>query len=162
MSEFVSLVSYGGNAELRERILKQKRERYAKDQKHREAKQKAAKGRYKPVKKPSARKRGRNKDKVHLLPDGRLIVLVGLGSLADLCGVSKQAICRYEKRRTIPINRIVDAAGRRWYPKPFAEWLAPLLQRQSAKREPLWRLKRRVEQAWQEARGQIPLLEETE
>ena len=160
MSQFVSLVSYGGDAGRRERILKQKRERYQRDLAHRAAKQAEAKARYKPVRTPSGRKRGRNKDRVTYV-EGKAIILVGLGSLADLCGVSKTAINRYEKRGVIPLNRLVDSSGRRWYPKPFAEWLAVQLKNQSKKREPLWRLKGRVEQAWQEARATIPVLEET-
>ena len=160
MSQFVSLVSYGGDAERRERILKQKRDRYKKDEEHRAAKLAKSNSRYKKVKKPSGRKRGRNKPKVHALPNGKLILLLGLGQAADLCGVSKQTFRRYETQSVIPLNRLVDAVGRRWYPKPFVEWLVPLLQRQSAQREPLWCLKRRVEQAWAEDKGPIPILEE--
>jgi len=162
MSEFVSFVSYSGDAERRERVLRQKRLRYRNDLAHRSAKQEAAKARYKPVQKPVERKRGRNKPRVHALPSGRLVLLLGLGELADLCGLSKQVICRYEKAGVIPLNRIVDGAGRRWYPKPFAEWLASLLQNQSRLREPLWRLKRRVEQAWSKAGENIPVLKEAQ
>jgi len=158
MSEFAQFISYGGSAAKRERILKQKRARYAADAEHRAAKQEAAKNRYRPVKEPSGRKRGRNSDRAFALPDGSLIVLVSLGTLADFCGLSKQVISRYEKRGVIPLNRLVDSARRRWYPKLFAEWLAPLLRGQSELREPLWSLKARVEQAWANDTT-IPLLE---
>lgn len=161
MSGIVSLISYGGDAARRERILKQKRDRYKNDAKHRAAKLAAAKRRKKSHK-PSCRRRGRNKPKVYTFPNGQLILLLGLGQAADICGVSKSTLRRYEAEGVIPLNRLVDRRGRRWYPKPFILWLSFLLQDQSRRREPLWCLKRRVEQAWAKAQETIPVLEESD
>jgi len=88
------------------------------------------------------------------------MTLIGLGQACEQLGVSKKALRRYENEGIVPVNHHFDDKGRRWYHPHFVDFLAPLLSEQAKKREPLWRLKTRVEQAWQEAQatGQIPLL----
>ena len=159
MSEFAQFISYGGSAERREQSLARKNARYHRDQEHREAKKAAARGRYKPVKQPKVGQRGRNKPRP-LLYEGEVILLVSFGVLSDETGLSKAALRRYEKSGVIPSNHMVDPRGRRWYPKPFVEFLGELLRGQAARREPLRVLKKRVEQAWGIARShpEMPIL----
>ena len=147
--ERAQFISYGG-PEKREKILAERQRRYQRDADYREAVKQRAKAGYKP-KKGERRPRGRNKPKPYLLPDGTLTVLIGLGQLADECGVSKQAIRRYEDRGAIPRNFMRDHRNRRWYLRDFADFLVPLLQGQSRRKEPLRSLAVRVEQAWQTA-----------
>lgn len=147
--ERAQFISYGGPRR-REEILASKRRRYQEDEVYRRAIRDRARANYQA--KPGARpRRGRNRPKPFMRPDGKLTVLIGLGQLADMCGVTKQAIRRYEQRGVIPINRIVDHRGRRWYLLEFANFLAPLLQQQAKQRSPLRCLAERVEQAWQRA-----------
>jgi hypothetical protein len=150
--ERATFISYGG-PERRERILAERRRRYQEDADYREAVKQRAKAGYKPSSGPKGKRkpRGRNKPKPYLLPDGALTVLIGLGQLADECGVSKQAIRRYEDRSVIPRNFTRDHRNRRWYLRDFADFLVPLLQGQARRRELLRSLAVRVEQAWQTA-----------
>jgi hypothetical protein len=129
---------------------KRKRKRYRNDQAHREVVKGRARSRYEPKKAPVRKPRGRNKPRVIPVGDA-FVVFVGLGQLADACGLSKQVIRRYEERGVIPINRLTDERGRRWYPMQFVEFLAPLLQGQTKRKELLRSLRSRVEQAWTEA-----------
>jgi len=150
VTEWAQFVSYGG-AERREKILAEKRRRYQEDEEHRRAVQERARAGYTPKARPSARKRGPNKPKPYVLPNGRLTVLIGLGQLAAECGVTKQAIRRYEEHGVIPRNHMVDDRNRRWYPRDFAAFLVPLLREQAKLREPLRCLAARVERAWRRA-----------
>jgi hypothetical protein len=164
MSEFAQFISYGGSPKRREQQLRRKKKRYHEDDEHREKKKAASRARYTPVAKRVKRRRGRNKPRPWTLPDGRIILLIGLGQAADALSVSKQTLRGYEDREVIPVNRLVDSRGRRWYSQEFIEFLAPLLKDQSKLREPLWCLRSRVEQAWTKAleAGGIPLLQESQ
>jgi len=142
-------IGYGG-PERREEILAAKKKRYREDEDYRRAILARSRASYRA--KPGGRpRRGRNRPKPYMWPDGQLTVLIGLGQLADMCGVTKQAIRRYEARGVIPVNHLVDRRRRRWYPLEFANFLAPLLQQQAKRRSPLRCLALRVEQAWQQA-----------
>jgi len=103
--------------------------------------------------------RGRNKPRVFLVGDDE-VTLVGLGCVCDAVGISKKAFRGYEEVGAVPINRVIDEKGRRWYHPKFVEFLVPLLEGQSERRDPLWKLKARVEQAWAVAleAGNVPLL----
>jgi len=103
--------------------------------------------------------RGHNKPRDFVI-DGATVTLVGLGQACDQLGVSKKALRRYETEDVVPTNHLFDEQGRRWYHPKFIEFLAPLLVEQAKKREPLWKLRTRVEQAWQAAvgEGRIPIL----
>lgn len=105
------------------------------------------------------RTRGCNKPREFVI-DGEPMKLIGLGQACSQLGVSKKTLRRYEDEEVIPLNHHFDDQGRRWYGPKFVAFLAPLLRGQAKKREPLWRLRTRVEQAWREARetGLIPIL----
>jgi hypothetical protein len=105
------------------------------------------------------RTRGCNKPKEFVVNDER-ITLISFGQACAQLGVSKKALRRYEDEQIVPINHHFDDQGRRWYHPEFVAFLTPLLREQAKKREPLWSLKTRVEQAWQEATtaGLIPLI----
>jgi hypothetical protein len=164
MSEWSQFIAYGGSPEKRDKERKRKRDKYANDPEHREKKKAEARARYAAKRRDRIQKlrraRGRNKPKPYILPNGKTTLLIGLGATADACGISKKTLVAYEERGVIPINRLIDVNSRRWYPKEFVAFLKPLLENQSSQREPLWRLKRRVERAWQEAEGTIPILKE--
>lgn len=162
MSDFAKLVHYGGSPEKRDKERKRKRDRYAEDEEYRQRKIEAAKRRYHAKKKTKTKTkpsgRGFNKPKPWMLADGTLTTLVSSGEAASICNLSSRTLAIYEKKGIIPINRILDDCGRRWYPKPFVIWLSELLGQQTNKREPHWKLKRRVERAWQDARAQLPVV----
>lgn len=159
--EWANFVTYGGSPERRDKSRKRKKKRYAEDDDYRQRQIDAAKARYQRTKpKPRGRKpRGPNKPKPHFLADGRLISLLSAGAAAEAVGISKRTLISYEDKEVIPLNRLMDAQGRRWYPDEFIEFLKPLLAHQSDLREPLWRLKKRVQLAWQ-ATTSIPVLTE--
>lgn len=159
--ERASFISYGG-PERRERVLAERQKRYQEDPDYRKAVKARAKASYTPKGTPKYKPRGRNRPKPYLLPGGRLTVLIGLGQLADECGVGKQAIRRYEDRGVIPRNFVRDHRGRRWYLRDFADFLVPLLRGQARRKEPLRSLSARVEQAWQIAKrgGTVYILPE--
>lgn len=150
MSERAQFISYGG-PERREEILAAKRKRYREDEAYRKAIRDRSRASYQAKSSGRRPRRGRNRPKPYMWPDGKLTVLIGLGQLADMCGVTKQAIKRYEERGVIPINRLIDHRKRRWYPLEFASFLVPFFQDQAKRRIPLLRLSLRVEQAWQQA-----------
>jgi len=174
VTDFTKLQCYGGSPEKRDKERERKRRRYAEDPELRRRKIDSAKSRYQkqkhigwagdagpPPKKVGRRIGGRNKSRPWILPNGRVINLVGVGEAADICCVSKRTLINYETKGVIPCNRLKDERGRRWYPKVFAEWLSSLLKDQSETREPLWRLRRRVETAWREVQQTMPVLEES-
>lgn len=157
--DWAQFISYD-SAEERQRALARKRRRYRTDDAYRKAKQAASRARYKPKGRKKRSGRGRNKPRPYPY-QGRVILLVGLGQFSDETGVSKATLRRYEDKGIIPINRIIDERGRRWYPKEFVNWLAPLLIGQSQKREPHWSLKARVEREWGKALAEgMPVLKE--
>jgi hypothetical protein len=161
--DFAQFIAYGGSVEKRDKERKRKRDRYAEDPAYRMRKIEEAKRRYaeRTAQTPKKRgKRGRNKPRPWVMPDGRIITLISVGAAADLCKLSKRTLINYETGGIIPTNRLIDQRGRRWYPKQFAEWLSELLSSQSEKREPLRTLKRRVERAWQQAQATMPVLKE--
>lgn len=166
MGDFAEFIAYGGDPEKRDKERKRKRDRYANDPELRAKKIAAAKARYEKRKKriKTLRKaRGRNKPRPYMMPDGRMTILLSLGAAADECGVAKKTLISYEEREIIPINRLIDDNHRRWYPREFVAFLKPLLEGQSSRRDPLWKLKSRVEHAWDEAQdGKIPILKESE
>lgn len=86
--------------------------------------------------------------------------MISFGQACESLGLSKKTFRRYEDTSTVPNNRLVDHHGRRWYLPEFVEFLKPLLVDQSDRREPLWSIKARVEQAWQSALadGSAPVL----
>ena len=158
--DWAQFVSYD-SAEARQRALARKRKRYQTDEKHRKAKQASSRARYKP--KAGKKRSGRGRNKPRPYPhEGRVILLVGLGHFSDASGISKATLRRYEDKGIIPLNRIIDERGRRWYPKEFVRLVAPLLLGQAQKRAPHWKLKARVEQAWAKALAEgMPVLKET-
>lgn len=164
MNEWANFIAYGGSPEKRDKERKRKRDRYANDEDHREKVKAKAKARYGAKRKNQIKRlrkaRGRNKPKAWMCPKGKHILLMGLGATADACNLSKKTFLSYEEREVIPINRVIDEQGRRWYPREFVEFLKPLLEKQSIRREPLWKLTRRVEQAWNKEKLSIPLIKE--
>ena len=149
-------------AEKRERDRERKNKRYAEDEEFREQKKALARARYTPVPEDARSTRTRGRNKPRTLPiDGNLYVCIGLGEAADLLGVHKTTLRGYDDRGVIPQNRLVDSRGRRWYPKVFVELLAPIFQRQSEERRPLWCLRREVQRAWAQAleEGSCPVVE---
>ena len=168
MSDWANFIAYGGSPEKRDKERKRKRDRYAADAEFREKKKADAKAQYEKRKKrmkrlrKAVKRRGRNKPRPYALPDGRMTMLLSLGDAADECGVSKKTLITYDTQEIIPTNRLIDTRHRRWYPREFIAFLKPLLEGQSSRRDPLWRLKQRVEQAWDEAQdGEIPILKES-
>lgn len=159
--DWAQFVSYGGPVR-REGILADKKRRYQEDPAYREAIKARARADYDPKPKRERRPRGPNKPRLFPLPGGGFTYLIGLGQLADKCGLSKQVLRRYEKDGVIPTNRLVDRGGRRWYSREFVEFLVPLLREQSNRREPLLVLASQVEQAWSKVSetGTIPILGE--
>ena len=171
--DLAHLVCYEGSPEKRDKERARKRKKYAADPELRQRKIAAAKARYRKQRQhgwagdggPPPKThlvRGRNKPRPWVMPDGRIITVVSAGEAADTCGVSKRTFVNYETRGVIPANRLMDERGRRWYPESFVSWLAVLLKNQSERREPLWRLRRRVERAWLDVRAHIPRLQERE
>lgn len=160
--EWANFIAYGGSPEERDKARKRKKKRYEENDDYRQRQIDNAKARYQRTKpKPVGRKpRGPNKPKPHFLPDGRLISLLSAGAAAKAIGISKRTLISYEEKEVIPTNRLMDDRGRRWYPDEFIEFLKPILEHQSDLREPLWRLKQRVQLAWQDAHN-IPVLTET-
>jgi hypothetical protein len=105
------------------------------------------------------RPKGPSKPRVVQMGD-RDVTMVNLSDAANRVGVSRRTFWNYDEHGVIPENKLVDEKGRRWYPLEFIEFLVPLLEDQGTKREPRWSVKRRVEQAWQEACSRIPKVEE--
>jgi hypothetical protein len=136
------------------RINEERRTKYATDAERREAQRKAAKERYVPK---GPNRRGPNKPKTIIVGDVTATV-IGLGEAARRLGMTKGTLRGYDDRGVIPANSHVDSEGRRWYPEAYVDFLAPLLADQGRRREPLWRLKARVEDAWKAAAPTIPRL----
>lgn len=165
--EFAEFVVPEALKRRRERQRERARERYHTDADYRARKRSATRARYIPVDKKKTKKRrvrrkarGRNKPRPYTLPDGRVILLVGLGQAADTIGLTKKTLRGYEEKGVIPINRRLDSRGRRWYPQEFVDWLAPMFVEQSKRREPLWSLRQRVERSWMDIirSGNMPIL----
>lgn len=144
----------------RRRQREQKRRRYRDDEDYRERVKARARARYAP-KSGVAKKRPRGWNKPRAIPiNGRLVRCLSLGHAASILGVARSALRRYDQRRVIPPNRLVDSRGRRWYPEAFVMAIAPIFREQRRLREPLWRLRERVERVWRAARdeGSIPVV----
>jgi hypothetical protein len=130
----------------REQYLAERRKRYRDDPAYREAVVARVKARYESK---GFAPRGCNKPRTITTLDGRLVIVIGLGAVSGLLGVSKKAVRRYMAEGIIePV--VIDDLGRKWFSKADAEVVAALVSGQSKRREPIWRLKRRVEQARQE------------
>lgn len=128
-----------------ERILQQRRERYANDPEYAEAIKESVR-RQRENKPPSDRKRSFNRDKVVVL-NGVSVTLFSSGKAASLIGVSPRTIAHWEKMNYIPLNRARDRLGRRWYPAEFVAFLVEQAEDRPANRLDTW--SERVKEAWQ-------------
>ena len=128
-----------------EKILQQRRDRYANDPEYAESIKKSVR-RQRKKKKPSDRKRSFNRDKV-IVVNGTSVTLVSSGKAASLIGVSPKTIKHWEKKRFIPINRTKDPLGRRWYPVEFVMFLAEQARNRPSDRLDEWSMQ--VKEAWQ-------------
>lgn len=158
-SRFVRLWQSGDG--FRERVNADRKKKYHENAEVKKAKQEASRSRYQPKGRTG---RGPNKSKT-IEHEGATVVLIGLGEAARRLGITKTTLRAYDEQRIIPRNRVTDDRAprsvRRWYPEAFIEFLKPLLVDQGRRREPLWSLKRRVEDAWTAAIGIPKLPEET-
>ena len=128
-----------------ERVLSQRRERYANDPEYAESIKESVR-RQRQSKGPSNRKRSFNRDKIIII-NGVSVTLFSSGKTATLVGVSPRTIAHWEKKGYIPRNRAKDSWGRRWYPQEFVMFLAE----QAADRPPnrLNGWSKQVKEAWQ-------------
>lgn len=129
-----------------EEILRKRQERYASDEKYREAVKERARLRRKNTPK-SDRKRSFNKDRV-IYVDGSPVVLWSVGKAAAAIGVSKSTLASWERKSIIPINRMVDDIGRRWYPQEFVMFMAEAVNERENKKGRLDAWSRRVKSKW--------------
>jgi len=113
-----------------------------------------------PKRKPKV-PRGRNQPRT-IEVDGSPVLVCGIGHAADAWNLSKKTIRAYEDAEVIPLNRVIDKLGRRWYPVAFVALLKPVLENQRTKRLPRWKLKDWVERVWKLAleQGTVSVLKE--
>lgn len=144
------------NAELRtrwredrehaEKVLEQRRLRYANDPAYRES-IKASVRKNRKKKEPSNKKRSFNRDRVIII-NGNSVFLYSAGKAAHRIGVPSRILDTWERKDVIPVNHTTDNVGRRWYPSDFVEFLADLAATRSME-EDLSKWSRRVKEAWQ-------------
>jgi len=128
-----------------ERVLSQRRERYANDPEYAEGIKESVR-RQRDAKGPSARKRSFNRDKV-IIVNGVSVTLLSSGKTASLVGVSTRTIAHWEKKGYIPRNRAKDRLGRRWYPQEFVMFLVEQVAGRPLNQLDPWST--RVKEAWQ-------------
>jgi hypothetical protein len=129
-----------------EKILDERRKRYATDAAYRERiKDSVRKNRS--AKQPSDKKRSFNRDR-HVLVNGVTVFLYSSGKAASLMQTSARTVATWEKNAIIPLNRANDLVGRRWYPAEFVVFMAALISERSQFRN-LADWSARVKEAWQ-------------
>ena len=129
-----------------EKVLEQRRLRYANDPAYRES-IKASVRKNRKRKEPSNKKRSFNRDRVIII-NGASIFLYSSGKAAHRMGVPSRMLELWEKKDVIPINRTTDNVGRRWYPADFVEFVAELAASRPQE-ENLSSWSKRVKEAWQ-------------
>ncbi|RLC75197.1 MAG: hypothetical protein DRJ03_30625, partial [Chloroflexi bacterium] len=82
---------------------------------------------------------------------GEDIVTWSVGRVAAFLGVHKRTISNLEAKGTIPINRVVDNNGRRWWPKGYIEWLSPFFDLKNSGDLTSRMFSRRVWKEWNES-----------
>lgn len=108
----------------RDRISRQRSERYRSDPGFREQKRAAERARYKKnveVPEPDNRRSLRQR---FLLVDGVEIAIHSMGALSGALGVSDESVKFWELRGVIPKPVMVDNARRRWYTEKFIKGLS--------------------------------------
>jgi len=150
MSRFVQF--WQNNPDRRDEINRARREKYQRDAEHREKVKDAAKSRYTPTVGKGRPKGAANRPR-HAKIGDQLVLVLGLGAAAERLGLTKATLRNYDDKGIIPRNRTVDGLNRRWFPEAFIEFLKPIFADQRRRKDPLWRLKVRVETAWREAVG---------
>ena len=128
-----------------EKVLGQRRERYANDPEYQESIKESVR-RQRQDKAPSDRRRSFNRDKVIVI-NGVSVILFSSGKVAHLLGVSPRTIRNWEKKSRIPRNRIKDRLGRYWYPAEFVRFLVKQAKDRKNIKMDLW--SGRVKEAWQ-------------
>ena len=128
-----------------ERVLGQRRERYANDPDYAEAIKESVR-RQREKKDPSGKRRSYNRDKIIVI-DGVSVTLLSSGKAAQMIGVSPKTIKHWESKSYIPKNRAKDCLGRRWYPVEFVMFLAAQAVNRPSDRLDEW--SNRVKEAWQ-------------
>jgi hypothetical protein len=129
-----------------EKVLDQRRQRYATDKDYRES-IKASVRKNRKKKGPSKRKRSFNRDRVIIL-NGTSVFLYSTGKTAHHLGITSRMLDLWEAKGVIPLNRAADSVGRRWYPADFVAFLA---EHASARpqNQPLDVWSNQVKEAWQ-------------
>lgn len=140
-------VQYYSDPLVREKIQYQRKCRYHEDPQARAEQLARVKARRAKKEPTEPKKRAVNHRRVFEI-DGFSVIMVSLGDAAKQVSLSKKGFRTLDDEGVIPVNRLTDRLGRRWYPSDFVEWLVPLLCDQGKKREPRWLLRERVEQAW--------------
>jgi len=128
-----------------EKVLKQRRERYANDPEYQESIKESVR-RQRQDTAPSNRRRSFNRDKV-IIVNGVSVILFSSGKAAHLIGISPRTIRNWEKKGRIPRNRVKDRLGRCWYPAEFVGFLVKQVENRKKSRLDVW--SERVKEAWQ-------------
>lgn len=128
-----------------EKILQQRRERYANDPDYAESIKESVR-RQREKQEPSDRRRSFNRDKIIVI-NGVPVTLISSGKAGKMLGVSPRTIENWESKGYIPLNRAKDALGRRWYPTEFILFLANHTSNRPRGRLDEWSM--RVKDAWQ-------------
>jgi len=128
-----------------ERVLKERRSRYANDPDYAESIKESVR-QQRGAKVPSTRKRSFNRDKI-LTVNGVSVSLLSSGKAGAILGVSPRTISHWEKKGYIPLNTVKDSLGRRWYPVEFVAFLAEWTVNRPSNRLDEW--SSRVKEAWQ-------------
>jgi hypothetical protein len=128
-----------------ERVLKDRRIRYANDPDYAESIKESVR-RQREAKAPSTRKRSFNRDKI-LTVNGVSVSLLSSGKAAAILGVCPRTIAHWERKGYIPLNTAKDSLGRRWYPVEFVAFLAEWTNNRPSNRLDGW--SRQVKEAWQ-------------
>lgn len=139
-----------------ERVLQNRRERYASDPAYREAIKDSVRRR-RAQSPASDRKRSFNRDRI-IMVDGKPVTLWSIGRSAHHIGVKRQTLEKWDREAVIPKNRCTDEMGRRWFPSSFIDFIAEQYQARLPN-ERLITWASRVEDAWnsrQKGEHQIP------
>lgn len=133
------------NREAAERTLRKRQDRYANDPEYRDSiKESVRKRRANEPK--SNRTRSFNRDRIITLGD-KHVTLWSSGKCAYFIGIARRTLTSWENKQVIPVDRLTDSLGRRWYPSAYVLFIAEMF----AKREPKEKLNDwaiRVKEEW--------------
>lgn len=92
--------------------------------------------------------------------DDLQVELWSVGRTSKFLGIHKRTLAGLEARRAIPINRITDSRGRRWWPADFVKWLKPYFDLKNSKKITAREFRSRVSNDWKLAIVQFPVIGE--